>query len=114
MCKQAEELAARGLNRDQIADVLGFHRATLFEKQKEYPDFYDAIKRGCSKGVDKVANALYEGAMGGNTTAQIFYLKNRAPKDWQDRRDLTHAGPDGGPVKIDKIERAVVDGNAKD
>jgi hypothetical protein len=32
-----------------------------------------------------VEDALYNSALKGNTTAQIFWLKNRAEKRWQDR-----------------------------
>ena len=31
-----------------------------------------------------MSNALYESAMSGTPVAQIFYLKNRAPKEWAD------------------------------
>lgn len=112
MCDKAEALAAQGLSRDQIADVLGFSRTTLFNKMNENSDFLDAIKRGSSKGVATIANALFQSAKGGNTTAQIFYLKNRAPVDWRDRRDHTISGDQDNPL-ITRIERAVVDGNPK-
>ena len=99
MCDKAEALAAQGLNREQIASVLGFAAGTLYEKQKEYPEFYEAIKRGADKGIATIANSLFQSAKGGNITAQIFYLKNRAPSDWKDRRDHTHTGSDGGAIE---------------
>ena len=99
ICDKAEALAAQGLTRDQIADVLGFSRTTLYNRQAENPDFMDALKRGASKGVATIANALFQSAKGGNITAQIFYLKNRAPADWKDRRDHQHSGPDGGAIE---------------
>ncbi len=41
-------------------------------------------KRGAATGLADVSNALYESAMSGTPVAQIFYLKNRAPKEWAD------------------------------
>ncbi len=76
--EKVESLAARGLTLEQIAECLGIHVATLYEKKKEYTEFADAIKRGQAKGISIVANSLYESAKHGNTTAQIFFLKSRA------------------------------------
>ena len=35
----------------------------------------------------KVENALLQSALAGNTTAQIFWLKNRRPDKWRDNRN---------------------------
>jgi hypothetical protein len=87
VCEQVENLAAQGLTVDQIALVLGIHKATLFDKQNEYPDFSDAIKRGRGKGIANVTNALYEKAtVDKDNTAMIFYLKNRA--GWVDKQEV--------------------------
>lgn len=32
-----------------------------------------------------------------DTTAQIFWLKNRKPKDWRDRKDVEHSGNINNP-----------------
>ena len=40
-----------------------------------------------------------------DTTAQIFWLKNRKPVDWRDRRETEITGRDGGPIEVkDKSE----------
>lgn len=78
-----EELASHGLTEAQIAAALGIAPGTLIEKKKEYSDFANAIKAGQARGIAKVANALFQQAMDGNTTAQIFYLKARAK--WSDK-----------------------------
>lgn len=85
---RVEAKARKGLSMEQIADCLGVSRATLFKNKAINKDFADAIKRGQSKGLDSVTNALYQAAIGGNITAQIFYLKNRDALAWQDRRQL--------------------------
>jgi len=86
VCEQVENLAAQGLTVDQIALVLGVHKA-IYERQNEYSDFSDAIKRGRGKGIANVTNALYEKAtVDKDNTAMIFYLKNRA--GWVDKQEV--------------------------
>ncbi len=93
--QQVENLAARGLNEAQVAHALGIHRVTLIARKKKYRDFSDALKRGQAKGIAKIANALFEQGMNGQTAAAIFYMKNRA--GWTDKQQ--HSGPDGGPIQ---------------
>jgi DNA-binding XRE family transcriptional regulator len=86
MIRKVELLASKGLTKEQIAISLGFCRDTLREKEKEYSDFSGAIKKGQAKGLETITNALFQAAKNGNTTAQIFFLKNRDPDNWSDRR----------------------------
>ncbi len=83
ICKRAEAYAAQGLTMVQIANVLGIGETTLYEKQQEYSEFSEAIKRGKNKGIATITNALFNKAREGDNTAMIFYLKNQA--GWQDR-----------------------------
>ena len=83
ICKRAEAYAAQGLTMVQIANVLGIGETTLYEKQQEYSEFSEAIKRGKNKGIATITNALFTKAREGDNTAMIFYLKNQA--GWQDR-----------------------------
>ena len=99
--KRAETLASQGLSKKQIAHCLGIGESTLFEKQKKDPEFMEALKRGRAAGLETVTNALMENALTGNVTAQIFYLKNRDPDKWQDRRQNEHTGKDGKPIQIE-------------
>jgi hypothetical protein len=36
-----------------------------------------------------------------DTTAQIFWLKNRKPKEWRDKQEIDHRMPDGLEVMKD-------------
>ena len=83
MCDKAEAFAAQGLTQEQIAMALGIGLSTLYEKQNEFIEFAEAIKRGKGKGIQTITNRLYEKALEGDNTAMIFYLKNRA--GWQDK-----------------------------
>ena len=46
-----------------------------------------------------------------DTTAQIFWLKNRKPTEWRDKTNVELTGKDGGPVEIEspreRIERRI-------
>ena len=37
-----------------------------------------------------------------DSTALIFWLKNRKPKDWRDK--IEHSGPDGGPLTVQIVK----------
>ena len=86
VCEKVENLSAQGLTVEQISLVLGINKSTMFDKQNEYSDFSDALKRGRGKGVANVTNALYTKAVDGDNTAMIFYLKNRA--GWVDKQEV--------------------------
>jgi len=92
VCDEAQRLASHGLTLEQIAYSLGICYQTLNEKQKEYPNFSEALKRGKAEGIGKVANALFEKATDGDNVAMIFYLKNRDPENWEELQKRQHAG----------------------
>lgn len=105
-----EGWARDGLTDEQIAKNIGINRDTLYRWKKAYPDFSDALKRGKEVIDRQVENALLKRALGytydevtikddvevkrvrkqvaPDTTAQIFWLKNRKPEDWRDKREI--------------------------
>lgn len=97
---ECEELATRGLSNLQIITVLRISETTFYNKQKEYPELEEAIKRGRHRGPANVANALYDKAVGGDVNAIKFYLKNRNRDHWPDTAQHEHSGNNGGPVEI--------------
>lgn len=36
-----------------------------------------------------------------DTTAQIFWLKNRKPAEWRDKQNIEHTGKDGEALKVE-------------
>jgi len=80
-----EKLAARGLSYKQLAIALGMNIKTVKKHRTLIPALQEAIDRGRVKGLTEIANSLFKSALNGNTTAQIFYLKNRSPDHWRDR-----------------------------
>lgn len=117
-----EKYAREGLTDIQIAKNLGISKQTFYNYQEKYIDFLDSIKRGKSPVDFQVENSLLKRALGyefeeeekeykivnGNkvllkTTvkkkqlapdvgAQAFWLKNRVPSKWRDRKDIEHSG----------------------
>lgn len=107
-----------GLSEPQIAKNMGIAYQTLNEWKKQFTDIYDALKRGKTPVDLQVENALLKRALGyeydeitteivempngqkrknvkkvtkkvaPDTTAQIFWLKNRRPDRWRDTRNI--------------------------
>lgn len=114
--------ARKGLSNDQIAENMGIDRATLYRWADKYSDFRDALKRTKEITVYEVEDAMFKAAKGyfveetktitnkdgktlrietnkkwipPNTTAQIFYLKNKDPDNWRERNDLSLTASNG-------------------
>ena len=105
--EKVETLAGQGLSKKEIAYCIGIGESTVYKKQKVDVEFRDALKKGRAAGLKTVTNALMVNAVmptptapGGNVTAQIFYLKNRSPDRWQDRRNTEITGKSGGPIEV--------------
>ena len=80
-----EGWARDGLTDEQIAHNMGITAKTLYVWKNEYSDICEALKKGKEVGDYQVENALLNKALGGDTTAQIFWLKNRRPDKWRDK-----------------------------
>ena len=131
MIEEAEKLAELGLTNEEIADFWGRSRRAFQYWLKKYPELLHTLKVGKEKADKNVEGSLYKKAMGyeyeeetyekrGNelrlvkrvkkqmapdTTAQIFWLKNRLRKAWRDDRSLLLSGDKDKPlVKIKFVE----------
>lgn len=134
IAKKACELGAT--DRD-IAEMLGVSERTISYWRVSRAEFAEALALGKEKADSRVEQSLYRRAVGytfdavkifmpagaadpvhapyaehvaPDTTACIFWLKNRRPAEWRDKREHEHTGPDGGPVQFQRIERVIVDG----
>lgn len=121
-----EGWARDGLTDEQIAGNMGVSRSTLNSWKDKYPDILDSLKKGKEIVDRQVENALLKRALGyeyeeikekyefgelsertitkkqvvPDTTAQIFWLKNRKPKDWRDKQErLDNTAEDNDMVK---------------
>lgn len=106
-----EAWARDGLTNEQIANNMGINPSTLYDYINKYDKISNALKKGKEVVDIEVENALLKKAMGytitieeqkldkygdvhtlkkdvhipPDTTAQIFWLKNRKPKEWRDK-----------------------------
>ncbi len=81
-----EGWARDGLTDEQIAKNMGISYSTLKDWKNKYPAISAALKKGKEVVDFQVENALLSSALEGNTTAQIFWLKNRRPDKWRDKQ----------------------------
>ena len=76
------KLAGLGLSNDQIAECLDMSRSSFYKCMQKNADFRDSLERGRSKAVMEISNALYESAYAGNVKAQFYFLRCRAPHNY--------------------------------
>jgi transposase-like protein len=87
-----EGWARDGLTDEQIAHNIGIRRETLWSWRKQFPNIDNALKKTKEVVDRQVENALFKKACEGDTTAMIFWLKNRRPNDWRDKRETQLSG----------------------
>lgn len=90
-----EGWARDGLSDEDVAGKMHIAPSTLYEWKKRFPEITEALKSGKELPDYKVENALYQSALEGNTTAQIFWLKNRRPDKWRDKPELPGSKENG-------------------
>lgn len=120
----AKAMARLGATDAEMATAFGVTVSTVALWKVQHKDFSDAQKVGKVIADARVEASLYRRAQGyehdevdmrvvddklvktkirkhypPDTTACIFWLKNRKPKEWRDKIDTTLSGPDGGPVQ---------------
>lgn len=115
-CEVAEATLAEGFSLAAVAGTCGVCLDTVYEWQKQHPEFSDAVKRGRAKGalVWEARLAKLAETNTGNATGIIFGLKNRFPEEWKDVTRQEQTGPNGGPVEVTEIRRTVVDPRPSD
>lgn len=107
-----EGWARDGLTDEQIAKNMGVSAATLYTYKKKHPEIFEALKKGKEVVDFEVENALLKSALDGNTTAQIFWLKNRIKDKWRDKpEDGSRYDKDrGGIVFLAPVDEGLLDG----
>lgn len=120
MPERAKGLALLGYTNAEIAAAFGINVSTLYDWKNKHPELSDAIKEGGEVIDVQVAQALYKRTQGymvteekteqsesgikttvaekhipADTTAMIFWLKNRQPKQWRDKQEVDHSSSDG-------------------
>lgn len=72
---EIKKLAAMGLNKTQIAAMLGIRYSTYMDNQRAYPEMAEAYEAGSEVGVGQVKGKLYQKAMAGDNWAIGTFLK---------------------------------------
>lgn len=103
--EQVEIIASLGLTDEEIAVILGISPRTL-NYWKKNPAFLQSLKRGKLKADFQITKSLYDKAKNGDTTAIIFWLKNRRPDLWRDKREVEFPGGLDVRVRAEDIWKA--------
>ena len=125
--QQAVKLCRLGATDKDLASFFEVDEATINRWKITHPEFCESLREGKAIADAEVAEKLFRRATGyehkavkivadaktgaehqveyieryaPDTTACIFWLKNRRPDLWRDRIDNTHSGPNGGAVQV--------------
>ena len=82
-----EGWAKDGLTDEQISKNLGISKVTFYKYKASCSELNELLKRSKEVVDYEVENALYKSAIDGNVSAMIFWLKNRRPDKWRDKRE---------------------------
>lgn len=116
-CDLAYKYALLGATDADLAFNFDVSEQTINNWKKQHPEFLLALKRGKEIADTKVADSLFQRAVGyshdedkifqyegkpvivptkkhypPDTTAAIFWLKNRKPESWRDKQEIDHGG----------------------
>lgn len=114
---QAAKLCALGATDAQLADFFEVSVSTINLWKVQQPKFSESIRVPKSTADERVEQSLYRRAMGyehdevdikvvsgevvmtpirkyypPDTTAAIFWLKNRKPEEWREKQEVEHKG----------------------
>lgn len=113
--EQARKICALGAIDADLADFFKVNRDTVNQWRLTFPEFAEALKLGKEVADERVKRSLYHKAVGyshdavkilivngkvrkipyieqfaPDTTACIFWLKNRDPANWRDRTEVAN------------------------
>lgn len=117
-----EAMCRDGATDEMIANKFEIALSTFYEYKKKHKEFAQALSRGKEIVDIQVENALLKRALGfeyeevtyeygketkkvkkyviPDTTAQIYWLKNRKPEQWRDKQDRDN---EDALKKLDKL-----------
>lgn len=126
--EQAKKLALLGATDKDLANFFNVVESTINKWKLDYPKFSESLKEGKDELDARVVQSLYRRATGyshkedkifnnggeplivptikeyaPDTTACIFWLKNRQKEHWRDAQAHEHTGKDGGPIETNDV-----------
>lgn len=124
--EQAMKLAKLGATDTQLADFFDVAVTTIYNWKTKYPEFLEALNLSKDEADQIVEKSLYQRALGyehdetdirvvggeivqtklrkyypPDTTACIFWLKNRKPEQWREMKAIELTGANGGAVQTE-------------
>ena len=130
-CEQAVKLSKMGATDVEMADFFEVAISTLNLWKIKHTEFSESLRVGKEIADKRVVDSLYQRAMGythpdvdirvvegaivktdlvkhypPDTTAMIFWLKNRDPSNWRDKTDIEHSGTVAG-MTDEQIEQKI-------
>jgi len=120
--EQARKLCLLGATDQEIADFFDVEVRTIHRWKAAHDTFCHSLKAGKEQADDRVERSLFQKAVGyeqddvkifmpggaeapvyapyrakiaPDTTAAIFWLKNRRPESWRDKASIDHSSEDG-------------------
>lgn len=123
--EQARKLCLLGYTDVQLADFFGVAESTIHKWKLDFPSFSESLKAGKECADAELAQTLYDRAKGGkrivkqkisdgvvfdleeelppDTTALIFWLKNRQPHLWRNNPDA-ESREEQKPIEIKIVD----------
>lgn len=118
LIERVAKLCAVGMTDREVAEIIEVSEATLNNWKLEHPEFLESLKLAKEKADERVEKSLYRRALGythdavkisvnaqgeetitpyvehypPDTTACIFWLKNRKSAEWRDKQEHEHSG----------------------
>jgi transcriptional regulator with XRE-family HTH domain len=115
--EQARKLCLLGFTDKQLADFFDVTEQTINNWKKDYPEFFESLKKGKDIADANVAYSFYQRAIGyehpedkifnnngkemivktikhypPDTAAALSWLKNRQAEKWRDKQEIEHSG----------------------
>lgn len=133
---QAEKLCMLGATDSEMADFFGVSVRTIHRWKHDHEEFCHSIKAGKDHADERVVRSLYQKATGydfveeqaikvkleqhkeevqvveirrhapADTTASIFWLKNRRSADWRDKHEIDHGVTSDMASMLERIAKA--------
>lgn len=113
----AKNYCLLGATDAELATFFKVNVDTIYEWKKVHPEFSDATKVGKEVADQRVENALFQKACGfehkdkyypPDTTAQIFWLKNRMQDDWKDVKERVQTNKyEEGDINMVEMARRI-------
>lgn len=113
--EQAYKICLLGATDADLANFFDVNEDTINEWKKVHPEFSESLKSGKTLADAEIAKSLFHRAKGyehpdvdikmfegqiivtdlikhypPDTTAAIYWLKNRKPKEWRDKQEVDH------------------------